>query len=65
MTPRPPAWLRVVSLSGLLMALLFVVLAAFPIIKVASVTSFALKISLLIVGANLLGALIFLTARKQ
>jgi amino acid transporter len=65
MTPRPPAWLRVVSLSGLLMALLFVVLAVFPIIKVASVTSFALKISLLIVGANLLGALIFLTARKQ
>ncbi len=64
-TPRPPAWLRVVSLSGLLMTLLYVALSVFPIIKVASVASFALKISLLIVGANVVGVVIFLTARAR
>ena len=65
MKPRPPAWLRVVSLSGMLMTLLYVALAVFPIIKVASVTSFALKISLLIVGANVVGALIFYGAQRR
>ena len=59
---RAPAWLRVASLSGLLMTLLYVALSVFPIIKVASATSFALKISLLIVGANVVGVLIFLAA---
>jgi len=64
-TPRPPVWLRVVSLSGLVMTLLYVGLAVFPIIKVASATSFALKISLLIVGANVVGVLIFLSAQRR
>jgi amino acid transporter len=65
MSVRPPAWLRVVSLSGLLMTLLYVGLSMFPIIKVESVMSFALKISLLILGANVIGAMIFLTARRR
>jgi glutamate:GABA antiporter len=64
-TPGPPAWLRVVSLSGLLMTLLYVALSVFPIIKVASVEAFALKISLLIVCTNFIGAGIFLTARRR
>jgi amino acid transporter len=64
-TPPPPPWLRVVSLSGLLMTLLYVMFAVSPIIKVASVTSFALKISLLIVGANVVGALIFMVSRHS
>jgi hypothetical protein len=64
-SPRPPVWLRVVSLSGLLMTLLYVGLSMFPIIKVESVMSFALKISLLILGANVIGAMIFLTARRR
>ncbi|HVD60743.1 MAG TPA: APC family permease [Gemmatimonadaceae bacterium] len=64
-SPRPPAWLRVVSLSGLLMTLLYVCLSIFPIIKVESVMSFALKISLLILGANVLGAAIYVTARRK
>src|SRR5262249_51567528 len=34
--PGPPAWLRVVSLSGFLMTLLYVVLSIFPIIPVGS-----------------------------
>jgi len=64
-TPRPPVWLRVVSLSGLLMTLLYVTLSVFPIIAVASVATFALKITLVIVGANVLGATIFVTARRR
>lgn len=64
-TPPPPAWLRVVSLSGLLMTLLYIAFAVSPIIRVASVTSFALKISLLIVGANVAGALLFLNAERR
>jgi glutamate:GABA antiporter len=65
MKPRPPLWLRVASLSGLLMTLGYVVLSLFPIIKVTSAASFAFKISLLIIGANAIGALIFLNATRQ
>jgi amino acid transporter len=64
-TPRPPLWLRAVSLSGMLMTILYVVLSAFPIIQVASVMSFAGKIALVIVGANVLGAAIYVSGRRR
>src|SRR4029079_5632776 len=64
-TPRPPLWLRAASLSGLLMTLLYVTLSVFPIIQVASVASFAFKISSVIVGANMVGAGLLLNARWQ
>jgi len=64
-TPRPPAWLKIVSLSGLVMTLLYVFLSAFPIIDVASVTSFALKIALVIVIANAVGAALYLSAGRR
>ncbi|MEO5904148.1 MAG: APC family permease [Gemmatimonadaceae bacterium] len=64
-TPRPPMWLRVVSMSGLAMTLLYVCLSVFPIIKVENTMVFALKISMLILGANVLGAAIFFTARRR
>lgn len=64
-TPKPPAWLRVLSLSGLLMTILYVVMAVFPIIKVESVATFALKISGLILGANVFGFAIFLSAGRR
>jgi len=63
--PPPPLWLRVVSTSGLLMTLLYVGLAVFPIITVASVAGFALKIMLVIVAANLLGVVILSSARRR
>jgi amino acid transporter len=53
--PGPPLWLRIISTSGLLMTILYVLLAVFPIITVTSVASLALKITLVIVVANLLG----------
>ena len=64
-TPRPPTWLRVVSLSGLLMTLLYIILSVFPIIKVESVAAFAFKISLVIVIANALGIMILVSSRRR
>src|SRR5436190_1399085 len=55
-SPRPPLLLRVASWSGLLMTVLYVVLSVFPIIKVESVATFALKITLMIVAMNIVGA---------
>jgi hypothetical protein len=64
-TPAPPLWLRLTSLSGLLMTLLYIVLSVFPIIKVESVSTFALKITLVIVAMNLVGIGILLAARSR
>ncbi|MGI8497739.1 MAG: APC family permease [Gemmatimonadaceae bacterium] len=64
-TPRPPVWLRVVSMSGLLMTLLYLALSVFPIIRVQSVAAFAFKIALVIVGANVLGVGILVSARRR
>jgi len=64
-TPRPSPWLRVASVSGLLMTVLYIVLSVFPIIKVASVAGFALKISAVIVVMNLVGVGILLAARRR
>jgi hypothetical protein len=57
--------LRAASISGLLMTLLYLTLSVFPIIKVESVAVFALKIALVIVGANVLGIGILLSARSR
>jgi len=64
-TPRPPLWLRLAALSGLLMTVLYVVLSVFPIIKVESVSTFALKITATVVVMNLLGVGILLAARRR
>jgi amino acid transporter len=64
-TPRPPLWLRLASLSGLLMTVLYIVLSVFPIIKVESVSTFALKITLLIVAMNVVGIGILLSASRR
>jgi amino acid transporter len=64
-SPRPPLWLRVASLSGLLMTVLYIVLSVFPIIKVESVSTFALKITMMIVAMNVVGAGILLSARQR
>ena len=64
-TPRPPLWLRAASWSGLLMTLLYIGLSVFPIIKVESVTTFALKITAVIVVMNVVGAAILVTARRR
>lgn len=64
-SPRPPLWLRLASVSGLLMTVLYVVLSVFPIIQVESVAAFALKITLTVVVMNLVGVGILLMARRR
>lgn len=63
--PRPPVWLRLAAASGFLMTLLNVILSVFPIIQVESRWRFAVKILAVIVGANLIGALILLVAARK
>jgi amino acid transporter len=64
-TPGPPMWLRLASLSGLLMTVLYIVLSVFPIIKVESVSTFALKITMMVVAMNLVGIGILLSADQR
>ena len=61
---RPPLWLRLASLSGLLMTALYIGLSVFPIIKVESVSTFALKITMMIVVMNLIGVAILFSASR-
>ncbi len=63
--PRPSPVLRLASLSGLLMTLLYIALSVFPIIKVESVSGFALKIVAMIVVMNLVGVGILFAARRR
>ncbi|HWC75661.1 MAG TPA: APC family permease [Gemmatimonadales bacterium] len=62
---RPPWWVKAASLSGLLITVLYTVLSVFPIIQVASVASFALKISVVIVVLNLVGLGILVAGRRR
>src|SRR5262245_4244372 len=63
--PRPPVWLQLASLSGLLMTVLYIVLSVFPIITVQSVSTFALKITMTIVVMNLVGIGILMAGRQR
>jgi amino acid transporter len=54
-----PVWLKVMAIAGFATTTLYVVLSIFPIVDVVSPLAFALKIGLLIVGANAIGALLY------
>jgi len=56
---RPPLWLKLSALSGLLMTVLYVGLSIVPIIEVESRVLFAIKIGGLIVITNILGLAVF------
>jgi drug/metabolite transporter (DMT)-like permease len=62
---RPSVWLRLASASGFLMTLLYVGLSVFPIVKVDSPLAFAIKITAVIIVANIIGAIIFLLAERR
>ena len=64
-TPRPPWWVKGAAWSGLLMTVLYTVLSLFPIIQVASVKTFALKIILVIVALNLIGVGILVAGQRR
>jgi len=56
---RPRLWVRIAAASGLLVTLLFVALSVFPIIDVDSSWRYSLKIAGVVLGANLLGWVIY------
>jgi len=61
----PPLWLRVAAASGLAVTVLYSVLSIFPIIDVPSWRLFAVKVSAVVIGANLLGAGLYVVARRR
>lgn len=63
--PRPSLLLRVSAASGFVVTLLYVILSIFPIIDVESWTTFAVKISGVVIGLNLVGAGLFFGARRR
>ncbi len=64
-TPRPPGWVKAAAASGLVITVLYTVLSLFPIIQVASVAAFALKITLVIVLLNLVGVGILVAGKRR
>ena len=56
---RPAPWLRAAALSGLLFTMLFIVLSVFPIIDVVSRAAYFIKMVSVVLGANLVGLLLY------
>jgi glutamate:GABA antiporter len=59
-----PIWVRIMSLSGFLITLLYIVLSVFPIIEVSSWRLFAFKISAVVIAINIIGILVYLFGRS-
>jgi amino acid transporter len=62
---RPRLWIRVAAASGLLVTLLFVVLSIFPVIDVDSSWRYSLKIAGVVLGANLIGWMIYRAGQRK
>jgi len=62
---RPGLWLQIGAASGFLMTLLFVSLSVLPVIPVASVPIYAMKIAFVVLGANLLGWMIYRAGQRK
>lgn len=62
---RPRLALRVAAGSGLLVTVLFVGLSIFPVIDVASSWRYSVKIAAVVLGANILGWMIYRAGRKS
>ena len=50
---------RIAAISGLVMTLLFIFCSVVPIVAVESKAEYSMKILLVVVGANLLGAAVY------
>jgi amino acid transporter len=62
---RPPLWLRVASVAGFSVSILYAVISIFPIVDVASWLEFSLKIVAVLVGANVIGLALYAAARRK
>ncbi|MGH7669560.1 MAG: APC family permease [Gemmatimonadaceae bacterium] len=62
---RAPRWLRLAAVSGFVVTLLYIVMSVFPIIDVKSGWSFAAKIIIVVVTANLIGVAIYRAEKRR
>ena len=62
---RPPLWLRLAAAIGAATTLLYIALTIVPIVNVVNPLSFAVKIIVVTVVANLLGCLMFVLGKRQ
>jgi amino acid transporter len=62
---RPGISLRVAAASGFLVTLLFVLLSIFPVIEVESQSRYSIKIAAVVLGADLLGWIIYRTSQQK
>jgi glutamate:GABA antiporter len=62
---RPRLWLRLAAISGFLMTVVYVVLSIFPVIDVESSRGYSLKIATVVLGANLLGWVIYRAGQRR
>jgi amino acid transporter len=65
LSERPKWWLRGAAVAGLATSILYCVLSIFPIIDVADWRLFAAKIVAVLIGANLVGLLIYFAGRRR
>ena len=61
----PPLWLRVASVSGFAVSLLYSVLSIFPIIDVESWLAFSTKIIAVLAATTLVGIVIFVVGQRR
>src|SRR5256714_1150988 len=62
---RAPLWLRVASVSGFLVSLLYIALTVFPIVEVVNPRAFAVKIIAVALVVNFAGAGVFYLGRRR
>ena len=62
---RPAMWLRVLAASGMAVTLSFILLSVFPIIEVESKLEYSAKIVLVVLGANLVGWMIYRAGQRK
>jgi len=62
---RPGSWLQIGSASGFLVTLLFVVFSVLPVIPVASMWKYSLKVILVVLGANLFGWMLYRAGQRK
>ena len=58
-------WLRVLAASGMAVTLSFILLSVFPIIEVGSKVLYSAKIVLVVLGANLVGWMIYRAGQRK
>ncbi|HXM35991.1 MAG TPA: hypothetical protein VN920_12435, partial [Pyrinomonadaceae bacterium] len=62
---KAPLWLKVASVSGFLVSVVYTFFTVFPIIDVRSRLAFAAKIIVTVVLANAIGAAIFFAGARR